>query len=366
MSTHKVTVVEVHSRPHPNADRLRLVSVSGWQVVVGKGDFYEGELAAYVPPDYVVPIDIVPKAMADILAKQCKIVDGRNQAEDGYVKGFRVSTKKFRGEWSQGLLLKLKPDDLLYGGNVDKHGKAELQAGDDVMAYLGIGHWEPPVESSFEGETEMVPMLPAVQSAMETYQAPVPKFDVEPYRNEPELIPEGTMVQITEKIDGMQARYMWDGNRFWAGSKSLWRKASPNSPWWQMLERTPHLKDFLRDHKHLVVYGEIYGSGVQDETYGLKNGDKCLKLFDMFEGGKYMSPTFAMSLADENCIPWVPVLATTQFHPEEHLKMADGLSSLGNGSIREGIVIRPLDGRVDGHGNRVVLKVVSDVYLSKQ
>jgi hypothetical protein len=36
MSTHKVEVVRITLESHPNADRLALVHIHGWQVVVGE------------------------------------------------------------------------------------------------------------------------------------------------------------------------------------------------------------------------------------------------------------------------------------------------------------------------------------------
>lgn len=41
--------------PHPNADKLELTQVGGYQMVVGKGQFKEGDLAVFVQPDCVVP-----------------------------------------------------------------------------------------------------------------------------------------------------------------------------------------------------------------------------------------------------------------------------------------------------------------------
>jgi hypothetical protein len=53
---HKVRVVRINEiLVHPNADRLAIVKVLGYQVVVGKEDFKVGDLAYFVPPDSVVP-----------------------------------------------------------------------------------------------------------------------------------------------------------------------------------------------------------------------------------------------------------------------------------------------------------------------
>lgn len=40
MSTHSVNVIEIQEvQNHPNADKLEVIPVGGWQVIVGKGQF---------------------------------------------------------------------------------------------------------------------------------------------------------------------------------------------------------------------------------------------------------------------------------------------------------------------------------------
>ena len=42
--------------PHPNADRLEIAVIKGWQVIVSKGTYQPGDRVIYVPPDAVVPV----------------------------------------------------------------------------------------------------------------------------------------------------------------------------------------------------------------------------------------------------------------------------------------------------------------------
>lgn len=64
-STHRVEVLPIQLRPHPNAERLSLVQVHGYQCVTGTADWLarpaldsEGRrLAAWVPPDSTVPVN---------------------------------------------------------------------------------------------------------------------------------------------------------------------------------------------------------------------------------------------------------------------------------------------------------------------
>jgi predicted RNA-binding protein with EMAP domain len=58
MSIFKVEVVKISSvNPHPNADRLDIVTVEGmaYQVITAKGNLKSGYLAFYFPIDSVIP-----------------------------------------------------------------------------------------------------------------------------------------------------------------------------------------------------------------------------------------------------------------------------------------------------------------------
>ena len=46
MSTHAVNVIGIDEvRPHPNAERLEIIPVGGWQAVAKKGQFTVGDRA---------------------------------------------------------------------------------------------------------------------------------------------------------------------------------------------------------------------------------------------------------------------------------------------------------------------------------
>jgi hypothetical protein len=56
MSTTIISIEEVLSvEPHPDADRLDLIKVLGYQVVTGKGNFKVGDHVVYFPPDMMIP-----------------------------------------------------------------------------------------------------------------------------------------------------------------------------------------------------------------------------------------------------------------------------------------------------------------------
>ena len=59
MSTLKVEVTKIDAiERHPNADRLDLAVVKGWNCVVGRGSYRSGDLCVYIPIDSVLSEDL--------------------------------------------------------------------------------------------------------------------------------------------------------------------------------------------------------------------------------------------------------------------------------------------------------------------
>lgn len=166
MSTHAVNIISIDNlNPHPNADKLQLSLIGGWQCVIGK-DVKLGDKMVYIEPDYVVPTDHPSFAFLKsnvIGAKPTK----------------RITVRRFRGEISQGLLVPV-PSEL-----------ADLPVGTNVIEQLGITRYEPPEEVSMGGNIKSGPSL---QYA--------PKFDVESYQRYTDHISENEEVIATEKIHG--------------------------------------------------------------------------------------------------------------------------------------------------------------------
>lgn len=76
--------------PHPNADRLDLVKVLGYQCVTERGLHTAGDLIVYIQPDSVLPVDA---EWAETYRKYSPT---------------RIKCVKLRGEFSEGVLLPMK------------------------------------------------------------------------------------------------------------------------------------------------------------------------------------------------------------------------------------------------------------------
>jgi len=82
--------------PIPNADNIVLASVLGWQVVIGKNDFKEGDTCVYFEVDSLLPI----KPEFEFLRKRC-------YKKNELMEGFRIKTIRLKGQLSSGIIFPL-------------------------------------------------------------------------------------------------------------------------------------------------------------------------------------------------------------------------------------------------------------------
>src|SRR4051812_18577876 len=124
MSTLKVEVVLIDEiLPHPNADRLELARIAGWNCVVRKGEYSAEDKVVYIPVDAILPVELEGKLFP--LESKIKLEKSR------------VRTIKLRGAISQGIVATLP-----------ELGLCDQAVGTDVSEVLGITKYEPPVAST--------------------------------------------------------------------------------------------------------------------------------------------------------------------------------------------------------------------------
>lgn len=314
-STHKVEVVPVVMRPHPNADSLSIVDIFGYTVCVRTEDWKSLALGAYIVPDSVVPDN-------DTFA---------------FLKGQRrIKVKRLRGVVSQGLLIPAP------------EGAVE---GDDVAALLGVTRYDPPMQISSGGEAIAPP------------GGIHPTYDVDSWYRFKHLFIEGEEVTATEKIHGASARFVWQDEQMFCGSRSEWKREDEKNLWWRAARETEGLLDFCKANPEITVYGEVYGR-VQDLHYGTKPGEVRFVAFDLLRKGQWISFEEARALGSG--LPWVPLLYRGPYNEQRMLALADGKTTMpGAEHVREGIVVKPLIERTDPEIGRVLLKIVSNAYLER-
>lgn len=317
MSSHAVEVVRLRELvPHPNADKLALVSVFGYTVCVNKDEWREGDLAAYVPPDSIVP----------------------NTAEFAFLDGhLRIRAKKLRGVVSFGLLLQ---------------APAGAGVGQDVAERLGITHYEPTLPIT-AGDNESGP--PGFCDS---------KYDIENLRRYPGVIQDGTLVHITEKIHGANARFTWRNDRLWVGSRTGWKKESDSCLWWRVKNSCPQIEEFCRANHDCTLYGEVFGQ-VQNLRYGSPNRIRFAAFDVSWEDGIFMSIYQTHTLLNDYKVPRVPIIHyEVPYSFDLCADAAEGDSRVvGADHVREGCVVKPMIEMYSASVGRVIFKCVGGGYL---
>jgi len=199
------------------------------------------------------------------------------------------------------------------------------------------------------------------------------------------FVAEGVVVHNTNcRLGFMQSdNYNEDGKYVYtAGSHNVRRKPpeeGKSSLYWLPYDLCPNLKKMMYEvwedccaatgesGKSIVVYGEIYGAGVQDMQYDCVEG-KGFRVFDISVGGEYLGHK-KYKLFKKHKIPCVPLLYTGPYDPEKIRELTDGETTLGSeGKFkgREGVVITAAVEGTNPLIGRKILKSVSVDYLSRK
>ena len=331
--------------PIPDADRLELVQVLGWKCVGGKGEFHVGDLVVYFEIDSFLPVC----EEFEFLRKSSY------RSNDFMGEGFRLKTMKFRGEISQGLCL-----------GIDKLSKLQgmsLEEGMDVTEILGVREWEMP-ERAGSGGT-MIGDRPGY----------IPKTDETRIQSAPELLNEfkGLPYYITTKMDGSSHSIgVRDGEISFTGHNFTY-KDDGKSAFVEHVKTAgipEKMKAYAEEHglSSLVLQGEWCGEGIQKNRLRLKKpewfvftaraDDKRTDLATLKEICRYVGGQM-VPVEEEGD----DLLAK---YPDEAALLARAEGVGYNGTIREGIVIRPVT-PVHSYtlSGPLSMKVINNKYLMK-
>ncbi|WP_328684304.1 RNA ligase (ATP) [Streptomyces sp. NBC_00343] len=351
MSTLRVTAEVLTVHEHPNADALELAQVGLYRAVVAKGAYRTGETAVYIPEQSVLPAGLIEELG----------LTGRLAGSNAD----RVRAVRLRGELSQGIVC--RPKAL---ADVDL-AQAALD-GTDFAERLGIVKWVPPIPPTMDGDVEHAPDL-------------LPWVDIENIQRFPGIFEPGEAVVLTEKLHGSACLLTYftqeEGGRVQVsskgfGAKSLALKEDPRNLYWRAVrghgvpEAAARLAERL-GARRVGIFGEVYGAGVQDLTYGADGRRETLgyAVFDVSAeiDGAVRWLDAAELLGGE--LPLVPRLYEGPYDIERVLEVASGRETVsGRGlHLREGVVIRPAVERYSAvTGGRAIAKAVSPAYLTRK
>jgi RNA ligase len=393
MSSHKVPVIKIEEiLPHPNADRLEIIPIGGFQVVSGKGQFKVGDLAIYVPPDSVVP----EKPEFSFVWEKDGGGNPRDFAPGESVpdKYRRVTVRRLRKEWSEGLLMPISIAQDVPSGKF-------LQEGDDCAERLGIEHWNPPEDQedsnpsrkqsktrprSLKGWIYFLKNWAIRIITLGQYdpwgncggtneKAPrntPPIYDVENFKNYKDVFIPGEEVVVTEKIHGSNGRFLYQpdllgGGKMYAGSRQLWKKTGSTNVWRKILEYNPEITEWCKAHPNYVLYGEAVPTQGAGFDYGATKDKPDLHVFDIrTPEGEWLDYDKARGMTAGYSIQWAPLLYHGPYDFEKISSLVDGKTKTAGNHIREGIVVKTYPERHQRGLGRAQLKIVSNKYLEKE
>jgi RNA ligase (TIGR02306 family) len=344
---------------HPNADRLDIAQIKGFQAIVGRDEYKAGDLVVYVPPDCVIPDKLVDELGLEYLKSSSGVS--------------RTKAIKLRGYLSEGLVLNVPAG--LYATE-----------GIDMADAFGITKYEPP-QKQFIGQPRQ-PTKRRLNPNFEKYT------DIENFKHYTDIFKPEDMVVITEKVHGSNFRAArlerWTGkgwrgllNRilmrlnladryeFVYGSHNVqisgnfrYKGFYSEDIYGRVAEKYRLEEQIPADY---TIYGEVYGYEVQDLEYGLTNGEVDLLVLDVKVDGSYL-PHFALEeFCEARGLPLAPVLFLGRMGDAHQLEtLRDGKSVLCPSQIREGCVIK--DFWEDKHPRigRRILKCISPDYLTRK
>jgi RNA ligase (TIGR02306 family) len=117
------------------------------------------------------------------------------------------------------------------------------------------------------------------------------------------------------------------------------------------------------------ILGEIYGPGVQDLTYGEKIS---FRIFDIARGYrqniKFTDFETLTEMKDKLKLEMVPILFVGPYSKDTVMKYTVGKETVSGKAkhIREGVVVKPKNERNHPQLGRVILKSVSEDYLTRK
>ena len=341
------------------ADKIELAVIGGWNCIVQKGHYVENDLTIVATTDAVIPQELS---------------DAMNVTS--YLrKGQRVRTVKFRGVYSECLLIPLKHIPLM----------ENYYDGKDMMFTMNIYKYEPPVR-----QVQLSSGRKIKYKDNENFKV---YYKFPNLKNVPELFTEKDKVEITRKLHGTNARYgivkksklsIWDKVKRFFGNEwieyeyvygshnvekgsdtqgfydtDVWRtiaeKYEIREKLWEFFKMQ---KENYKINEGLIIYGEIYGPGIQKGyEYGLK--EISYSGFDVTINNEYRDTTISFIIQGVFLeLPYVETLYNGNWSQEVQDSFVFNNFIEGTKVPHEGIIIKA----EDGNRNKVA-KVINPDYL---
>jgi len=355
------TIKEI--KEHPNADRLQIAVVYGFEVVIGKNGYQVGDKVIYVPID-----SIISQELEDNLFPH----DSKIKLTKHRIRQIRI--RKFP---SQGMLIDTKTIQTVFGFE-----PKALE--EDYKLRLRIEKYEPPTNGAPQGQSTKI--KEKKNSHFKEYKG---LCNIKWF---PTKFKEGEIITVQEKVHGTNSRagiVPFEANTWWKRLKGLFglnpkfdkcygsnrvqlqdKKDSKSGFYGEDIygKVFKQIDVFSKLRENEIVYGEIYGGGVQKHyNYGCKDGEYKFVLFDLKFNGEWQNPDVVANFAKERGFYMVPELYRGPCDAELIKKLTVGNSVMvPSQKVMEGIAVKSVEGYDEGMGGKRALKFISEKYLDRK
>lgn len=328
--------------PIIDADRIEVAHIGGWNVIVGKGEFQEGEEIFYFETDSMLPLDC--PVFEFLRSRGVKVLDGKEY--------HRLKAMKMRGVVSDGLIM---PLTILEHFVPDPEERYNIEQSvftkhfGDFSELFGVVKYEDPVLAKLAGKMSAFPSF-------------IVKTDEERVQNLSNLVKhiaehaENGEWYATEKIDGtsctIYATVLNDGsvktgvcsrnyeieeddeNVYWQIAKSEFiqeKGCDPESPLNYLARLAQaNVKTKLDDptkNVSFVLQGEIFGEGIQSNSLGAKGHH--IRFFNFILNGRRCLLRDTQTVFPHIYEHWVPVLTDLRLPKtmEEIIAQPEGITT---------------------------------------
>lgn len=344
-------------RPIEGKDFIEQVNVGGWNIIVKKGEFKEGDLCVYVEIDSQLP----PTDEFKFLEK----------------KKYIIKTMKMSGVRSEGIVF---PTSIL-------PKRTKIVLGADVTKVLGITQYNKEVEvekTLFEKAFSYFMRYPwfrkifkkTISKKKITSNFPhwIRKTDEERIQNCKEVLSEGLVWEATEKVDGSSATFglkklgndmdvvVCSRNTRLYGTDNVWYAVFTK---YELEKALMNLFESQNAKESVVIQGEVINSNIQKNKY--KVTEPKFYVFNILVDG--VSHRFSQEQLNEisDKLVKVPVVFssftwTATNTVDEVLNIATYNSKLNPDALAEGLVFRTYD-----ENQKLIksFKAVSPTFLMK-
>lgn len=337
--------------PIEGADLIETATVLGWEIVVKKGEYKEGDLCTYIQIDTVVP--------------------DRPEFEFLRERKFRVRTIKLRKQISQGLIVPLP--------------SGKWKEGDDVTEIIGVKKYEKPDNNPERYEKPRMPkiwyrkwfyilkynflfkLFPRLQRLS---RSPFPKHlvsitDEERIQNMPKVLNQykGKEFVVSYKLDGSSVTIIHSkvlGKSKFRICSRRFELHDKKNDWYRVFMATRFDLEVLK----LVRYFNTNDIIVQGEAIGKFNGNhhnlqsEQIRLFNIYVSGKRLNQRDFLQVCYANNIPHCPLYKeiTLNHTLPEILKVSEIKDVLNPNTDVEGLVWRCVE-------DNMSFKVINNKYL---